>query len=151
VGSDICNYTNVFCASLPSSAVSRGRRHRGDLAVTGIDLNHSDITGSPPPRRSSASLPTSRCSTSTPQAHQQHPPRFVEHCTTAHQCHRSPFSCTPARRYQPIVRQVFHHIITSCIHRHNATWVPLSRMFAFVLVLLRARLSVAARDCQWRS
>ncbi|KAJ0961510.1 hypothetical protein J5N97_002014 [Dioscorea zingiberensis] len=37
VGPDVCNYSNVFCAPLPSNASL--------IVVAGIDLNHGDIAG----------------------------------------------------------------------------------------------------------
>uniref|UniRef100_A0A804M5C3 Uncharacterized protein n=1 Tax=Zea mays TaxID=4577 RepID=A0A804M5C3_MAIZE len=40
VGPGVCNYTSVYCASLPS-----GPDRRGALVVAEVNLNHGDIVG----------------------------------------------------------------------------------------------------------
>ncbi|KAF0897861.1 hypothetical protein E2562_001587 [Oryza meyeriana var. granulata] len=41
LGPEVCNYTDVFCASLPWD--------RRVVTVAGVDLNHADIAGYLPP------------------------------------------------------------------------------------------------------
>lgn len=60
VGPGVCNYTGVYCAPLPSGP------DRGALAVAGVDLNHGDIAGYPPPELGLLAAPVSSPLLSSP-------------------------------------------------------------------------------------